>query len=197
MSDQQQLSAQEQRILDNQDLFMFRLASSRVDLAWAIAGLIPLIVLAVEMGRAVTVMWGAGVGAVAVFMAGALIKTYKFKASAVAGQVRLAGGLIVAGGAFAVCGPRVWIAIGTLAAVGVPKLIREASQYRTIVNRMADIGKKRKVRPVNLVPGAIGLMAGGLIVAATASDPANAGAMSAAVWLIGYSALYGAVELWA
>jgi hypothetical protein len=197
MNDEQQLTPQEQQILDNQDLFMYRLAASSADLGWAIAGIVPLVVLAVEMGRLVSLIWAGGVVAVAVFMAGALFKRYRFKASAVAGQLRLAGGLLVAAGSFAAFGPRAWIAIATLALVGVPKVVREALSYRAIVKRMADIGKRRKVRAVNLVPGAVGLIAGGIAIAAASQDPANAGAMSAATWLIGYSALYGAVELWA
>jgi hypothetical protein len=197
MPEPQEAKAEERAILENADLFMLRPIAHPRERVWTGAAVLALAVLGVEIGVRASILGGALIGVIAVFVAAGAFRTYRFSASFTAAQVRLAGGLLLAAASFAAFGPRAWLSIAVLLAVGAPKLAREAMCYARAKRRMAAIGKTRRVRMPNLVPGAFGLVIGAAIATSIYQGTGDEPAVSIAAWMAGYSLTFVAMELWA
>ena len=196
--DQLQREQEAERLLrQNADIFNVRLVDSRADFAWTAVAIAALATYAVEISIASSPFWGGLIAAVIVFVVTILVKTFRFKGGAVAAQVRLGGGLIAGGACLLALGPRpvLWVSVVTMLIVGAAKGIREMIAYSRIKKRMQELGKNRKVRMLNFIPGAFGFLFGGIALAFSISA-GNGPDLAMSAWLVSYSLLYAAFELW-
>jgi hypothetical protein len=171
---------------------------SKRDAPWALLADGALVVFAVELVVRFKATWGLGVLAGAALVVGMQLARYRYRASAAAGQVKLAAGLVMMAASVAFFfEPRAWISICVLGAAGVVKLVREVGRYVSLKGRMLELGRRR--RP-NLKMA--GVSAAAFLVAAAlawsgARNPAVDMRVPFVAWLAGYSLVSAAMELWA
>jgi hypothetical protein len=171
---------------------------SRRDAPWALLADAALVVFAVELAVRFKATWGLGVLAGAALALGMQLSRYRYRASAAAGQVKLAAGLVMMAASVAFfLEPRAWVSICVLGATGVVKLVREVARYVSLRRRMLETGRRRK-RNVKMaaVSAAVFLVAAALAWSG-ARNPVVDMRVPFVAWLAGYSLVSVAMELWA
>jgi len=165
------------------------------DAAWAVAADVAIAVLAVELALRDGLAPALGVGAILAFVLGTQLRSYRFRVAASGGQVRLAAGLLIAGGTLAAFGPHLTGSLLALFAVGAAKLARELVVFVRLRRRMAELGRRRRANPVALGIALAGLAAGSSLALPGLLAGSLGASVSAGAFLAGYSLLVAAMEL--